>query len=175
MGLQMLQIFISNQRKQKMEIINGKTVSFNYVGTLDDGTQFDSSYERGEPMTGLIGASQLISGFETALMGMKTGEKKSIMIESKDAYGERNPEAVQQVPLTSFPEDFEAVKGKIVQGKGENEQTFTATVTEVEENRVTLDFNHPLAGKNLNFDIEIVSVEETDTDVNTETVDDTNE
>ena len=60
--------------------------------------------------------------------------------------------------MTSFPEDFEAVKGKIVQGKGENEQTFTATVTEVEENRVTLDFNHPLAGQALNFEIELVDI-----------------
>ena len=141
-----------------MEIKDGKTVSFHYVGTLDDGEQFDSSYARNEPMTGLIGSSQLISGFETALMGMKIGEKKNIMIESKDAYGDRNPDAVKSVPLTSFPEDFEAVKGKIVQGKGDNDQIFTATVTEVDDNSVTLDFNHPLSGKNLNFDIEILSI-----------------
>ena len=143
-----------------MEIKEGTTVSFHYVGTLDNGEQFDSSYARNEPMTGLIGSSQLIAGFETALMGMKPGEKKSVIIESKDAYGERNPNAVKNVPLTSFPEDFEAVKGKIVQGKGDNDQIFTATVTEVDSDSVTLDFNHPLSGKNLNFDIEILSVSE---------------
>ena len=143
-----------------MEIKDGKTVSFHYVGTLDNGEQFDSSYARNEPMTGLIGSSQLIPGFETALVGMKTGEKKSVIIEAKDAYGDRNPNAIKNVPLTSFPEDFEAVTGKIVQGKGDNGQIFTATVTEVEDSSVTLDFNHPLSGKNLNFDIEILSVTE---------------
>jgi peptidylprolyl isomerase len=145
-----------------MEITNGHTVSFHYVGTLDDGTEFDNSYKRGEPMTGVLGAGQLISGFENAMIGMKTNEKKSVTIESKDAYGDRNLEAIRVVPLTSFPEDFEGSVGKIVQGKAANEQVFTAIVTEVSEENVTLDFNHPLAGKNLNFDIEIVSVTETE-------------
>jgi FKBP-type peptidyl-prolyl cis-trans isomerase 2 len=153
-----------------MEIINGKNVSFHYVGTLDDGKQFDSSYDRGEPMTGVIGSGQLISGFETALIGMKTEDKKSIIIESKDAYGEYNKNAVQLVPLTSFPDDFVAVEGNTVQGS-KDEQVFTAIILEATEDNVTLDFNHPLAGKNLNFDIEIVSV----TDTNAETVADTNE
>jgi peptidylprolyl isomerase len=158
-----------------MEIINGKNVSFHYVGTLDDGKKFDSSYDRGEPMSGVMGTGQLISGFENAMLGMKPNEKKSVMIESKDAYGERNPEAIQLVPLTSFPEDFEGIVGKVVQGKAENDQVFTAIITEVAEDNVTLDFNHPLAGKNLNFDIEIVSVSDAEAEVNTETADDTNE
>ena len=80
-----------------MEIKDGKTVSFHYVGTLDNGEQFDSSYARNEPMTGLIGSSQLIPGFETALVGMKTGEKKSVIIEAKDAYGDRNPNAIKNI------------------------------------------------------------------------------
>ena len=149
---------------KKMEVINGNTVSFHYVGTLDDGIEFDNSYERGKPMTGLIGEGNLIPGFETALLGMKPNEKKSIVIESKDAYGDYNPKAIQHVPLTSFPEDFVAVKGNAVHGKGENEQVFTATIIEVAEDKVILDFNHPLAGKNLNFDIEVLTV----TDANTE-------
>lgn len=158
-----------------MEITNGMTVSFHYVGTLDDGQKFDSSYDRGEPMSGVLGAGQLIAGFENAMMGMKTSEKKSVMIESKDAYGERNPEAIQIVPLTSFPEDFEGIVGKVVQGKAENEQVFTAVITEVAEENVTLDFNHPLAGKNLNFDIEIVSVSDTVAEESTVTSEDTDE
>ena len=158
-----------------MEIINGKNVSFHYIGTLDDGTEFDSSYTRGEPMSGLVGDGKLISGFENALLGMKANEKKSIVIESKDAYGEFNPKAIQIVPLTSFPEDFEGIVGKVVQGKAENGNVFTAVITEVVDDNFTLDFNHPLAGKNLNFDIEIVSVSDTDVDVNTETTDDVNE
>jgi peptidylprolyl isomerase len=158
-----------------MEIINGKNVSFHYIGTLDDGTEFDSSYTRGEPMSGLVGDGKLISGFENALLGMKANEKKSIVIESKDAYGEFNPKAIQIVPLTSFPEDFEGIVGKVVQGKAENGNVFTAVITEVVDDNFTLDFNHPLAGKNLNFDIEIVSVSDADVDVNAETTDDVNE
>ena len=158
-----------------MEIINGKTVSLHYVGTLDNGDQFDSSYDREKPMTISVGSGNVIPGLESAMMGMKTGEKKSIAIESKDAYGDRNPDAIQSVSLTSFPEDFIAEEGKIVQGQGANEQIFTATIIEVIEDKITIDFNHPLAGKNLNFDIEIVSVSDTDVDVNTETTDDVNE
>jgi len=162
-----------------MEIINGKNVSFHYVGTLDDGTEFDNSYTRGEPMTGLMGEGKLISGFENALLGMKSNEKKSIVIESKDAYGEFNPQAIQNVPLSSFPEDFEGIVGKVVQGKAENGNVFTAVITEVVEDNFTLDFNHPLAGKNLNFDIEVITVTDADVDVDvavsTETAVDTNE
>jgi FKBP-type peptidyl-prolyl cis-trans isomerase 2 len=161
MGLQMLQHLIRG--KQKMEIINGNTVSLHYVGTLDNGDQFDSSYDRDTPMTILVGSGKVIPGLESAMMGMKAGEKKSIAIESKDAYGERNPDAIQSVSLGSFPEDFIAEEGKIVQGQGANEQIFTATIIEATEDKITLDFNHPLAGNNLNFDIEIVSVEETET------------
>ena len=158
-----------------MEIINGKTVSLHYVGTLDNGDQFDSSYDREQPMTVLIGSGNIIAGFESAVMGMKAGEKRSIAIESKDAYGDHNPTAIQSVPLGSFPEDFIAEEGKIVQGKGENEQIFTATIVETAEDKIVLDFNHPLAGKNLNFDIEIVSVSNADADVNVETAEDTSE
>jgi len=146
-----------------MEVMNGKTVSFHYVGTLDDGTEFDNSYERGEPMSGLVGEGKLIAGFENALLGMKPNEKKSVVIESKDAYGEHNPNAIQNVPLTSFPDDFVAVVGNVVHGKGESEQVFTAVILETTEENVTLDFNHPLAGKNLNFNIEVVAIEETET------------
>jgi FKBP-type peptidyl-prolyl cis-trans isomerase 2 len=152
-----------------MEVINGNTVSFHYIGTLEDGTEFDNSYERGAPMSGVLGEGKLISGFENALLGMKPNEKKSIVIESKDAYGEFNPNAIQNVPLTSFPEDFVAVKGNTVQGKDANEQVFTAIITEVAEDKVILDFNHPLAGKNLNFDIEVLTVEETETETETAT------
>ena len=158
-----------------MEIINGKNVSFHYVGTLDDGEQFDSSYDRGVPMTTTIGSGQLVAGFESALMGMKPEEKKSVVIESKDAYGDYNLNALQSVPLTSFPEDFEGEVGKFVQGRGENEQVFTAIITEVADDSVTLDFNHPLAGKNLNFDIEVITVTDADADMVTETADDVKE
>jgi len=167
----------SNQRKQKMEITNGKVVSFHYVGTLEDGSQFDSSYERDQPITAVIGSGQIIAGFEAALMGMALGEKKSVVIEPKDAYGEHNPSAVQPAALSAFPDDFVPTIGHIVQGRGENDQIFTATIVGIEEDNVTLDFNHPLAGKNLNFDVEVVSINDEEETVETvdETDSDTNE
>ena len=144
-----------------MEVENGKTVSFHYVGTLDNGDEFDNSYDRGEPLTGLVGEGHLIPGFESALIGMQAGDKKSVLIESKNAYGEYDSKAIQQVPVTSFPEDFVAREGEIVQGQGANGQVFNATILEANDDEVTLDFNHPLAGQNLNFEIEVVAVAET--------------
>ena len=144
-----------------MEVENGKTVSFHYVGTLDNGDEFDNSYDRGEPLTGLVGEGHLIPGFESALIGMQAGDKKSVLIESKNAYGEYDSKAIQQVPVASFPEDFVAREGEIVQGQGANGQVFNATILEANDDEVTLDFNHPLAGQNLNFEIEVVAVAET--------------
>ena len=144
-----------------MEVENGKTVSFHYIGTLDNGDEFDNSYDRGEPLTGLVGEGHLIPGFESALIGMQAGDKKSVLIESKNAYGEYDSKAIQQVPVASFPEDFVAREGEIVQGQGANGQVFNATILEANDDEVTLDFNHPLAGQNLNFEIEVVAVAET--------------
>ena len=89
------------------KVENGKTVSVHYVGTLDDGTEFDSSRAKGEPMSFEFGARRLIPGFEDALVGMEVGQTKEIHITAEDAYGHPNPELVQQVPRTIFPEDYE--------------------------------------------------------------------
>ena len=145
-----------------MNVENGKTVCFHYVGTLEDGTEFDNSRSRGEPLTGHIGQGHLIPGFESALIGMTAGEKKNVLIESSDAYGEHNPEAVQTVPLDRFPVDFAPVVGSMVQGQNPNGMTLNGTITESSEDAVTVDFNHPLAGKNLNFEIEVVSIVDPD-------------
>ena len=141
-----------------MNVEDGKTVCFHYVGTLEDGTEFDNSRTRGEPLVGHIGQGHLIPGFESALIGMGVGEKKSVLVESKDAYGEYNPDAVQIVPLERFPDDFTPQVGGQVQGESANGQTFNATVSDSTESEVTLDFNHPLAGKHLNFEIEVISI-----------------
>lgn len=143
-----------------MQVENGKTVSFHYVGTLNDGNEFDNSYTRGDPLTGTIGSGQLITGFESALMGMQEGEKKSVLIESEKAYGAHNSEAIQQVPLGFFPEGFVAILGETVQGQSEDGQVFNAKIVESSDEVITLDFNHPLAGEDLNFEIEVISVEE---------------
>ena len=143
-----------------MNIENGNTVCFHYVGTLDDGTEFDNSVSRNEPLTSQIGKGQIIPGFEDALLGMGVGEKKSVSINANNAYGEYNNDAVKSFPIDSFSEGFVPVLGETVQGQNERGQTFSATIKESSEESVVLDFNHPLAGKNLNFEIEVVSIEE---------------
>ena len=113
-----------------MNVENGSTVCFHYVGTLDDGTEFDSSVARDEPLTSQMGEGQMIPGFENALMGMTSGEKKSVLINAKDAYGEYNNGAVQSFTLDNFAEGFVPVLGETVHGQNETGQTFSAIIKE---------------------------------------------
>jgi len=135
----------------------GQTVSIHYVGTFDDGTEFDSSRNRGETLAVQVGGGQVIPGFDEALQGMAVGEVKSISLTPDMAYGPRNDEAVQTVPKTAFPPEFQLTEGAQVQGQGPAGPVL-ATIQSWDESTVTVDMNHPLAGKNLNFEIELVSV-----------------
>ena len=134
----------------------GASVSVNYTGRLEDGTIFDTSLQEGRnPLTAILGQGQLIPGFENGLMGMSVGEKKTIEIEPKDAYGEVNEQMVQEVALTQVPEGIK--EGDMLQGQNQY-GPIQVTVKEVKESTVVLDMNHPLAGKKLIFDLEVVSV-----------------
>lgn len=137
---------------------NGDNVSVHYTGTFNDGTKFDSSHDRGEPISFTVGAGQMISGFDSAVNGMNVGESKTVTLSPDQAYGNSNPDAVQSVPKTEFPDGFEFIEGGVVQGQYPNGQPFRATITEVRESEATVDFNHPMAGKTLNFEIELVSI-----------------
>lgn len=137
---------------------NGDNVSVHYTGTFNDGTKFDSSHDRGEPISFTVGAGQMISGFDSAVNGMNVGESKTVTLSPDQAYGDSNPDAIQSVPKTEFPDGFEFIKGGVVQGQYPNGQPFRATITEVRESEATVDFNHPMAGKTLNFEIELVSI-----------------
>jgi FKBP-type peptidyl-prolyl cis-trans isomerase 2 len=139
------------------QITNGSSVSVNYTGRLEDGTIFDTSLHEGRtPLTATLGQGQLIPGFENGLMGMAVGEKRTIEINPSDAYGEVNEGMIQEVPLNQVPEGAKA--GDTLQGQNEHGQ-FQVSVKEVKENSVVLDMNHPLAGKKLIFDLEVVSID----------------
>jgi FKBP-type peptidyl-prolyl cis-trans isomerase 2 len=139
------------------QITNGSSVSVNYTGRLEDGTIFDTSLHEGRtPLTATLGQGQLIPGFENGLMGMAVGEKRTIEINPSDAYGEVNEGMIQEVPLAQVPEG--AKVGDTLQGQNEQGQ-FQVSVKEVKENSVVLDMNHPLAGKKLIFDLEVVSID----------------
>jgi len=138
------------------QIKEGASVSVNYTGRLEDGTIFDTSIQEGrEPLTATLGQGQLIPGFENGLMGMSVGEKRTVEIEPEQAYGEINPQLVSEVPLDRVPEGVKV--GDQLQGQNQYGPV-NVVVREVREDAVVLDMNHPLAGKKLIFDLEVVSV-----------------
>jgi FKBP-type peptidyl-prolyl cis-trans isomerase 2 len=130
---------------------SGDTVSVDYVGTLDDGEQFDTSIGK-EPLTFTVGSGQMIPGFETAVVGMEVGETKTVRLEPADAYGEVDPELVIDFPADQAPDGLTA--GDQVQFSN----GAIGTVLEVNDEFVKVDANHPLAGEALNFEITVVSV-----------------
>ena len=138
-----------------MKVENGYNVQVHYKGTLSDGTEFDNSRLRGKTLDFQIGSGKMIRGFNDALLGMTPGDVKSVSLAPEQAYGERNPDAFQEVPKVAFGEDFVFKVGETVQGNGPR-GPFLAKIHAVEDSNVILDFNHPLAGENLNFEIELV-------------------
>jgi len=136
----------------------GQVVNVHYVGTFDDGTEFDSSRSRGEPMTFQLGSGQVIPGFEAAVSELSVGDSVGIHLEAAEAYGELIPEANQEVPRTMFPDDFEYKVGATVYGQREDGGSMMAKIVSVGEETIHLDLNHPMAGKALNFHIELLEV-----------------
>tara|TARA_B000000557_G_scaffold131353_1_gene106456 strand:- start:8787 stop:9251 length:465 start_codon:yes stop_codon:yes gene_type:complete len=136
------------------------TVTVHYKGTLNDGTVFDDSNVRGSAIEVVMGTGRVIPGFENALVGMTEGQSKNVTISAAEAYGPTNPDAIQAVPRTAFPPDFTPTPGETVQGTSETGQPLVARVVEHDDSSVTLDFNHPLAGEDLTFDLEVVGIEQ---------------
>ena len=136
---------------------NGATVKVHYTGKLDDGTVFDSSEGR-EPLEFTLGAGQLIPGFDTAVDGMAIGEKKTVTIPHDQAYGPYHEQMVVEANRDQFPPEANPQIGMQFESRGEDGQNFVVTVTAVDGEKITLDANHPLAGKDLTFEIEVVEV-----------------
>ena len=136
---------------------SGDTVRIHYTGTLDDGTQFDSSDGR-DPLEFALGGGQVIPGFDSAVDGMAVGENKSVTIESDQAYGERHEQLVQQVPKSVLPQDMEPAVGMQLQSQSPEGQVMNLVITEVADETITVDANHPLAGQALTFAIELVEI-----------------
>jgi len=135
----------------------GDTVRIHYTGTLSDGTTFDSSSGR-DPLEFTVGSGQIIPGLDAAIPGMETGEKKKVEIPCDQAYGQRNEEAIQTVDRGMVPDTIELEKGLQLQVQTPQGQQVPVVVTEITDTEVTLDANHPLAGRDLTFDIELVEI-----------------
>ncbi len=139
-------------------IENGQKVKIHYTGTLDDGNQFDSSAGR-EPLEFEMGAGMVIPGFETGVKDMEVGEKKNIHIPSAEAYGEKRDDMVMDFERSQLPEGLEPEVGMGLQMQGPQGQPVPVQIVAVAEESITIDANHPLAGQNLNFELELVSVD----------------
>lgn len=139
------------------QVKSGDTVAIHYTGTLADGATFDSSQGRG-PLEFQVGSGQIISGLDQAIPGMAVGDKKVVEVAADDAYGQPDPNARQAVPRGEIPGDIPLDLGTQLQVQTPTGQVMPVTVVEVTDEQVTLDANHPLAGKDLTFAIELMEI-----------------
>jgi peptidylprolyl isomerase len=136
----------------------GDKVKVHYTGKLKDGTVFDSSVKRDQPLEFTLGKGEVIAGFETAVQGMQIGDTKTTDIPAVSAYGERRDDMVFEVPNNNVPENLNPQVGQQLAVKQNDGSTMPVTVTEIKKESIIIDANHPLAGKDLVFDIELVEI-----------------
>ena len=136
----------------------GQKVRAHYIGTLDDGTVFDSSYDYNEPIEFVVGVGQMIPGFDAAVLSMELGERKKVHIPSAEAYGDYNEEMIRTIPTEYIPDAENLPVGEFIFIPQENGQTMRCKVLKVEDGEATFDLNHELAGQNLNFEIELIAI-----------------
>ena len=139
------------------QVENGDQVKVHYRGTLADGSEFDSSSGR-DPLAFTAGSGQVIKGFDDAVLGMATGESKTFTIPAAEAYGEHDVNRVQKVDRHQIPEGIDLQVGGVLQAQNQQGQTMQLVIAALDDDSVTLDANHPLAGKDLTFEISIVEV-----------------
>ena len=136
----------------------GDKVKVHYEGKFEDGTVFDSSEKHGQPLELEIGKGLVIKGFDIALEGMKEGEEKEVTLKPSEAYGDPNPKLVQKFPKESMPKGQEVKEGMILALQAPDGKKFPARVAKIDDKEVTIDLNHPLAGKTLIFKLKMEKV-----------------
>jgi peptidylprolyl isomerase len=143
-----------------MAIKNGDKVSVQYEGKLDNGQVFDSTQagEQSKPLEFEVGSGQVIKGFDEAVVGMEQGQEKEFTIPPEKAYGERREEFKKEIPRNALPQDKEPKVGMMLMARTPNGQQFPTKIVKVDDEKVVVDLNHPLAGQNLNFKVKVVGV-----------------
>lgn len=139
------------------EVKSGDTVRIHYKGTLNDGSLFDSSEGR-QPLEFTVGAGQIIPGLDREIAGMSVGDNRDVKVAADEAYGPHDPQKVQVVPRSAMPKEVEIEPGMQLQARTPSGETVPLIVTKVEAEDVTVDANHPLAGQDLNFAVELVEI-----------------
>ena len=143
----------------------GRRVKVHYTGTLDDGTVFDSSHQRNQPLGFVCMTGQMISGFDKAVADMEVGETRTILLTPEEAYGPYIEDGIQRAPLGAIPGTQNLKVGDEVSLQGKDGRPYPAKVAEITDTEIAFDMNHPLAGKNLPFEITLLESEETQTGV----------
>ena len=144
----------------KTMVEEGNKVKVSYVGSLEDGTVFDSSEKHGRHLEFTVGSGQVIKGFDEAVKSLNSGEEKEIVLKPSEAYGDVNPSLLKKVPREQLPKDQEPKAGMMLAVNLPNGQQFPAKITAVDDKEVTIDLNNPLAGKVLKFKIKIEEIVE---------------
>lgn len=139
-----------------MVVEKGNTIKVEYTGSFEDGEVFDASEKHGEPLEFKAGEGMVVPGFDAAVIGMDVGEEKTVTLKPEEAYGEPHPNAVQVVPKDKFP--AEAKEGMMIGVPLPNGQQVPAKITKITDSEVTIDMNHPMAGKVLVFKIKVVEI-----------------
>ncbi len=139
------------------EVKNGDVVRIHYTGKLDDGTEFGSSAGQ-DPLELRVGAGQIIPGLDRQIEGMTVGEKETVTIPVEEGYGERDERQIEVVPRSSIPDTIELQVGGVLQAQTADGRAIQLTVTDFDDTQVTVDANHPLAGQQLTFDVEVVEI-----------------
>jgi len=151
---------------------NSPTLTLHYQGTLQDGEEFDSSYERNEPITVTLGNGQLLPAFETSVSTMEEGETKTFTLTAEQAYGDRNPDAKTVISRGVLPPEVDTSDGAKIPLQSRDGRNWMGVVTETQEDEIHLDLNHPLAGQDLTFKVEVLSRTDTPSDDLTEETED---
>jgi FKBP-type peptidyl-prolyl cis-trans isomerase 2 len=141
-----------------MPVKRGDKIKVDYTGTLNDGTIFDSTKRTGQPLKFVVGEGLFLDAFENAVIGMEIGEEKHVEIEPINAYGEYNPNLVDEMSLESIPTDKEIFPGMLLIFSGERGEEVPARIIKKTDSEVTLDLNHPLSGIALNFKIKVLEI-----------------
>lgn len=139
-----------------MVVEKGSKIKVEYTGSFEGGKVFDASERHGQPLEFVAGEGMVVSGFDNAVIGMEVGEEKEVTLKPEEAYGERHEEAVQKIPKKNFPKEAKA--GMMVGVPLPNGQQIPALIEKIDDDFVTLDMNHPMAGKTLVFKIKVVEV-----------------
>jgi FKBP-type peptidyl-prolyl cis-trans isomerase SlyD len=143
-------------KEKSLVVSDGKSVKVEYTLKVD-GKEIDSSKGR-QPLEFKVGSHQVVPGFEKAIMGMKVGAEKSFKVSPEEGYGAVNPKAVRDVPRKELPADLTPKAGMTLYAQAKNGQRFPVKIIEVKKDVVVMDFNHPLAGKTLNFDVKVLDI-----------------